>query len=197
MLSCLILVTGCSTNTDAVATISVQEDSDYETTFQELHLGEIFDFHFNLKETEDQWVTLWVDEYVDGEKENNPAAEMAFGGVPQDGKEGNLGMGIINAYSEAPLFFLYGPGVSSRPGEVITERNEELMETWEYALGQEEVALEEDGELLLAAYRANTGNSSRTVDFTDKADVERMIQEEDRVYLFKIKVGPENNITED
>ena len=70
LLFILILSSGCTNTSEKVATISVNSDSEYVNTFEDLNLGILFDFDFSLPNADKSWVNLWVDRYTLMEKKN-------------------------------------------------------------------------------------------------------------------------------
>jgi hypothetical protein len=63
-------------------TISIHSDSDYVNTFDDLNLGVLFDFDFYMPNADERWVTLWVEKYVEGEKDSQSLAELSYGNSP-------------------------------------------------------------------------------------------------------------------
>lgn len=117
----LILSSGCTNSSGNIATISVNSDSKYVNTFEDLNLGILFDFHFKLPNAEKSWVNLWVERYKDGKKETQPLTQLSYGNSPNKVDEGQLGFGMINPYSEDTLVFLYGPGVRTQPSIIFLQ----------------------------------------------------------------------------
>ncbi|GAM12252.1 hypothetical protein [Mesobacillus selenatarsenatis] len=184
----LILGSGCSNSNDKAATISVNSDSEYVNTFEDLNLGILFDFDFKLPSADTSWVTLWVDRYQNGTKETQPITQLSYGNSPNKVDEGSLGFGIINPNSDGPLVFLYGPGVSTQPTIIEEASNTNRLSTWDYTIGEEEVELELGESKILAVYRETENNSLRTVDLQDEETVKEIIKQDDTVLVLKIKV---------
>lgn len=186
-----ILISGCSNSSSEKterATISVNADSDYVNTFEDLHLGILFDFDFKLPHADNRWVTLWVERYENGE-EVPSSLDLRYGMSPEEVETGQIGFGIINPNSEGEaMAFLYGPNVSIQPSIIELEDKSGVFSSWDYAIDEEELELDLDETYLLAAYREKKSDSIRTIDLQNDAAVNQMIEEDDLVLLLKIKV---------
>lgn len=182
----LIVITGCS-NESTTPTISAKPDSEYVNTFEDLHLGVLFNFDFHLPEADKRWVNLWVERYEDGEKDTNPVAQLSYGQSPTEVTEGALGFGMINAGREETSVFLYGHGAFIHPQSIIksTKTTNALSS---YAISTEKVELPLGETKLLAVYRQVEGDTIRTFDLQNEAEVQNMIKEEGVVYLLKIMI---------
>ncbi|MGO4889521.1 hypothetical protein ACJ2A9_17375 [Anaerobacillus sp. MEB173] len=192
ILSSLILSSGCSNSSNKVATISVNSDSEYVKTFEDLNIGILYDFNFKLLNADKRWVNLWVERYNDGKKVSQPLAQLSYGNSPIEVDEGHLGFGMINPNSEDTFVFLYGPSVSTQPSIIEKESKTDMFIARDYAIGDEEVELELGETIILAAYRETGSNSISTVDLQDEESVNRMIKQDDMVLLLKLKVDEEN-----
>lgn len=184
----LVVSSGCTNSSDKKATISVNFDSEYVSTFKELNLGILFDFDFKLPNADKSWVNLWVERYDSGKKEREPLTQLSYGNSPNEVDEGHLGFGMINPNSEDTLVFLYGPSVSTQPSIIEKESKTEIFSSWDYAIGDEEVELELGETKILAAYRETEENSISTVDLQDEESINRMIQQDSMVLLLKVKI---------
>lgn len=173
---------------DKIAYISSNTDSSYIKTFEELGLGVIFDFDLMLPNADKSWVDIWVEGYSDGKLvEPIPLVELSYGLSPKEVEEGNMGFGIINPNSEEMQFFLYAPGVSSKPSHIDNFFIESGISSWDYAIDNKRVELESGEEKILAVYR-QVENQLRTYDFQDLDDIGKMIDEDKTILLLKIKV---------
>ncbi|WP_058308186.1 hypothetical protein [Gracilibacillus massiliensis] len=189
IMAMVVALVGCNTgNTDTIS-ITATPESDYRNTFEELGLGQLFDFDFILPNADTSWVTLWVEKYSDGEKEKEkePIAELSYGMSPNKKDEGKLGFGMINPRSEDSQVFLYGPGTTLHPSKKELGLDAKSSFTWGYAT-EETINLEIGETKVLAGYRQATGNSIRTYGYQTEEDIERMIEEDSIVLLLKIKV---------
>jgi hypothetical protein len=184
-----VLLSSCAPNENKVAEIEPAPESEYAKTFEELSVGILFDFQFELQNADQRGVKLWVERYQDGKKDDYPAVDLVYGKSPNEKDEGHLGFGIINSNTNKPLYFLYAPGVNLEPqnhsGASTVERS---MATWDYAFKDKKVSLTLDEEKVLAAYRSTTSNEMRMVDLSDPNDVKKMIQEDSEVLLLKILI---------
>lgn len=191
-----LLLIGCNkefSGEEKFAYVSVNNNSQYTKTFDDLHLGIIYDFNLKLTEADKSWVTLWVEGYKNGEK-TDPyrLIELSYGLHPEPGvSEGPLGFGIINPHNENTSFFMYSPDASISHHLVEDILNSNGASTWGYAIGEEEVVLEPGETKLLAVYR-KAGSSLRTYDYQDINQVTQMINEDIAVLLLKIKVEKTN-----
>lgn len=188
----LVMSSGCTISNDKTATISVNSDSEYVNTFEDLNLGILFDFDFTLPDADESWVNLWVERYNDGTKETQPLTQLSYGNSPNKVDEGSMGFGMINPNTEAPLVFLYGPDVRTQPQIIKKESNANRLSTWDYAIGEKEVELKMGETKILAVYRETENDSLRTVDLQDEETVKEMIEQEDTVLVLKVKIDEKN-----
>lgn len=190
----LLILGGCSNkpiSDGKIAHISINENSEYDKTFKELHLGVLYDFNMELTEADKTWVTLWVEGYKNGEK-TDPfhLIELSHGMHPsQKIVEGPMGFGMINHQSEKVSFFLFAPDVYGTPKLVEDILNAEgvVASMWEFAIGDETVSLESGETKVLGVYR-QTGSTVRSYDYQDSNQLAQMIKEDVTVLLLKIKV---------
>lgn len=188
----LVMSSGCTISNDKTATISVNSDSEYVNTFEDLNLGILFDFDFTLPDADKSWVNLWVERYNDGTKETQPLTQLSYGNSPNKVDEGSMGFGMINPNTEAPLVFLYGPDVRTQPQIIKKESNANRLSTWDYAIGEKEVELKMGETKILAVYRETENDSLRTVDLQDEETVKEMIEQKDTVLVLKVKIDEKN-----
>ncbi len=106
---------------------------------------------------------------------------------PNEIEEGNIGFGMLNREKGAYSAFLYAPSVKTGL-QTIELDSLERFSKWDYAIGDEKVDLKLNETYLLAAYRLSSGNSIRTYNIQDKADLEKMISEDHTVLLLKIEI---------
>ena len=184
----LILCVGCSSTSKEVATISVNSDSDYTNTFQNLNLGLLYDFNFKLNQADERWVKLWVEKYNNGKKESQPLTELYYGNNPQEVEEGNLGFGIINTDSDDYLVFLYGPGVSMRPSYIVRESSSGIISSSHTFNQDDDIHLELDETKILAAYNETENSVASSVGLQDEEAVKKLIEEGNMVLLLKIRI---------
>ncbi|WP_226658818.1 hypothetical protein [Pseudalkalibacillus hwajinpoensis] len=184
-----LLLAGCA-NQNQAAEIEASPESDYVKTFEELSLGRLFDFQFELKQADKRGVKLWVEHYQNGKKEDVPAVDLIYGEDPNnETAEGHLGFGIITPTNKEPLYFLYAPGVSLEPqNQSGVPMLESSMATWDYAFKDKKVDLSLNEEKVLAVYRSTTSDEMGQFDLNNPDDVEKMIQEDSEVLLLKILI---------
>ncbi len=183
----MITLVGCNINNNNTISITATPESEYRNTFEELSLGQLFDFEFILPNADTSWVTLWVERYSDGKKEEQPIAELSYGRSSNKKDEGKLGFGMINPRSEDSQVFLYGPGTTLQPSKTELGLDTNSSFTWGYAT-EETIKLEIGETKVLAGYRQAAGNSIRTYGYQTEEDIQRMIEEDSVVLLLKIKV---------
>ncbi len=183
-----LLISGCSKPNEETATISANADSEYVHTFTDLNLGILYDFDFRLPDADKRMVTIWVEGYKEGEKGPDPITQLIYGSSPNHFSEGHLGFGMINSSIEEPLLFLYAPSVSSTPHKIEKLDVSGGVSTWDYAIGDEKVALSLGETKLLAVYRQSSDNVIRTFDYQDEEAIEQMIKEDSQVLLLKMKI---------
>lgn len=194
----LLLAAGCGDKketgeSESHMTIRANEKSSYTDTFNDLHLGVLFDFDFTLPEADKRWVNLWVERYIDGKKDSEPLTELSYGESPNNKSQGSLGFGIINSYEENPLVFLYGPGVTANLAMIDKDYKDMRMSGHEYAVSGKKEKLAPGETKILAVYRETAGDSMRTYDLTNEEDIEQLIEEETMVMLLKLKVTEIDN----
>ncbi|GIP32767.1 hypothetical protein [Paenibacillus sp. J2TS4] len=188
-----LIMFGCSNEpqgAEKIAYLSANDNSSYATTFSDLHLGNILDYHLKLTKADQSWVTIWVEGYIDGEKaEPFRLTELLYGLNPNDELvEGSMGFGIIDRFKDVS-FFLYSHGVSttSKAIDIILKREGVGISGWDYAIGKEKVSLESGETKVLGVYR-EAKDSMRTYDYQDEEAIHQMIKEDMTVLLLKIKV---------
>ncbi|SES67333.1 hypothetical protein SAMN05216389_101352 [Oceanobacillus limi] len=188
----LLVLVGCSNQNTDVATIAVNSDAEYNSTFEELHLGELYNFDFSLPHADERWVRVWVEKYIDGEKQEDPLIELSYGMSPNKYEEGSLGFGVINPHSDTPLGFLYAPGVTQEPRKIdLNEIKEELPFNGDYAIGNDVEELQLGETLVLGVYRRPADNLIKMYDYQNEEELLTMIQDDHIVLLLKIKVEEE------
>lgn len=189
----IILNIGCSDNSsesNKIAFVSANVNSEYEKTFKELQLGILFDFDLRITNADKSWVNIWVEGYRNGKPvEPFPLTQLSYGLSPKKIEEGQMGFGIINPNSNEPLLFLYSTDV--RTGPHIMENNffiKNSISSWDYAIGSEEVELDYGEEVVLAVYRQGKESLRSGYDYQKLESINKMIQEDITVLLLKIKV---------
>ncbi|KOS64095.1 hypothetical protein AN161_04005 [Lysinibacillus sp. FJAT-14222] len=184
----LLFLSGCTNQKETeLATISINTDSKYVSTFKDLNLGILFDYNFKLNNADKSWVDLWVESYKDGQLESNSLTTLSYGQSPNEVEEGNIGFGIIKNDDES-FAFLYGPNVKATPQKIDKIHSVGNISGWNYAIEDETVELELDETYLLGVYRESKGDSMRTYDFHDENEVKKMIDDDHLVYLLKLKI---------
>lgn len=183
----LLFSAGCSSTGEEAATLTFNPNSDYTNTFRELHLGNLSDFNFKLNHADKRWVNLWVEQYIDGEKEPDPLVELSYGNSPNEVEEGNLGLGIIDT-GEDYLAFLYGPSVSMKPTSFSSQTNSAVLNSALSFEEGEEIKLETGETRILAAYSETDSSIVSTMNLQNEALINKMIKEREMVLLLKIKI---------
>ena len=174
----IIITSSCSNDNanDQLATISVNAESDYEKTFTDLNLGNLYDFQLKIPNADERWVTLWVERYKDGVKESDPVAELSYGMSPEEKTEGNIGFGILNPNTDTPMAFLYGPGVKISPVQYENHVANIGFFGGDYAIGEDEVELQLGETYLLAIFRQSTKTSFSVYDLPNEEEVKKKIK---------------------
>lgn len=108
----MVISVGCnkdiSNKDNKIAYISLDAESIYKKTFEELSLGIIFDFNLRLPNADKSWVEIWVEGYSNGEIfDSIPLTELSYGLSPNQIEEGNMGFGIMNLNNDEMQLFLY------------------------------------------------------------------------------------------
>jgi hypothetical protein len=187
----LLIASGCKEQNSTTPVISTNPNSDYKQTFEDLSLGIINDFQFKLPEADKRWVRIWVERYIDGVKSKEPLTQLSYGISPNKVDEGHLGMGIINHQTENPLLFLYAPGVRQTPQSFEKAIADFGFNSWNYAIGEEEMELEMGKTYLLAVHRQTDNNYIKSYDYQEETELNKMIKEDRMVLLLKIKIEEE------
>ncbi|UCZ53991.1 hypothetical protein LGQ02_04190 [Bacillus shivajii] len=171
-----------------IAYIHADKHSNYAETFHDLNLGDIFNFHFVQYEADSHWVNLWVDEYIDGEKQEEPHAAFGYGKNLNETISGNLGFGKLNRASDESYVFMYAPGVTAHPTK--TEPTKEIeYSSWRsnYAISSDRVGLKVGETKRLAVYQY-AGDQIYTYDYQNEKDFQRLIGDSVRILVFNIKI---------
>src|SRR5690554_5953673 len=92
----IMIIASCSKNGD-LPTISIQNDSEYEKTFQELGIGHVFDFRYHLPKANERWTTIYVEKYENGILAEEPIAQLSFGESPEEDSTGRIGFGMMKS----------------------------------------------------------------------------------------------------
>jgi hypothetical protein len=189
----IVFSAGCSSiirNTDNIAYISSNTDSEYVNTFRELQLGTLFDFNLKLTDADKSWVNIWVEGYKNGKAvEPLPITKLSYGLSPAKVEEGHIGFGIINSNNTEQQFFLYTKGCKTAPYNIDNDFfDESAISMWDYAIGCEPIGLEHGEEKVLAVYRQRKESVKAGYNYQDSASIKQIINEDLTVLLLKIKV---------
>lgn len=185
LLFSIILLAACSTtNDDVPATIEAKPDTGYGKTFQELRIGNLLNFDFQLNNADQTWVTIWVESYQDGKQKEQSAAQLAYGLSPNKTEQGPLGIGMFETVDGSYLF-IYSNNSSLKPTKIDIPNSENIISEWKYALNEETLELNQS--YLLGVYRASE-NEMAVYDLQDEKEVEQMIQDSKYVLLVKMKI---------
>ena len=184
----LIVTSGC-TKSESMSNISVKEDSKYVETFKELNIGVLQDYNLTLMNADKTWVNIWVEKYVDGNREPEPLTQLSYGNSPEKVDQGSIVFGMINPHSEEPLVLLNGPDVSVTPHKIEKLISSVGASGWETVIGEEEIELELGKTYILGAYRVNEEPAIRTYDLQKEEEIQHMINNDDVVLLLKLKIS--------
>lgn len=84
----MVISVGCNNiinKNDKIAYISLNTESNYKKTFEELDLGIIFDFNLTLPNADKSWVEIWLEGYSDGKIiEPFPLTGLSYGSFPNE-----------------------------------------------------------------------------------------------------------------
>lgn len=188
----LILALGCNPKSDdekaIYPTITANPDSKYEEVFKELAVGNVYDFTLKLPEADKRWVKIWVDHYINGEKQPDPLLQVSYGKSLQKLVEGHLGFGMVNPSEDDASFFLYAPAVKQQPRRMGSRFTfDGVIGGWNYA-SNEDVRLKIGESKVLGVYRQTKSNSIQTYNVGDPKDREQMFKEDSSNLVLKIKV---------
>ncbi|MFS0724068.1 hypothetical protein [Paenibacillus sp. 1P07SE] len=189
------LATSCSHSSneisDAPAFITILQDSPHTGTFKDLHLGELLYYNLNLTEADKSWIEFYAESYEDGELADPPRMmELSTGLFLEPEHEGPFGWSVLfpNSDAAAMLMFLGDVFASNDADQSMFSLPEGGISTWNQAYAPGDTVPLHYGEtLVLAAYRVNE-RSLHPYNLQDSAELERMIQEEKKVYLLKINL---------
>lgn len=62
----IMMLSGCSSSNESIATIQANTDSEQVKTFKNLNIGRLFEFNFILNDADKTWVEIWVEQYENG-----------------------------------------------------------------------------------------------------------------------------------
>lgn len=186
----LLFGAACNGENTNIASIKVNQDSSYVTTFKDLSLGDIHDFKFSLPEGENKWITLWVEAYRDGVKDTESLISLSFGNYLNEVNEESLGFGLTELDSGEELAILYAPGVSTR-AIIKDDSKGSGLNFWEYTVDENSVELEIGVTKVLAIYREVEGDSIEMIYRNDEQAVEDAIEQSNLAYLLKIMIEEE------
>lgn len=177
---------------DYIGYVRAYEDSYYTTTFEKLNLGDIFNFHLVLNDADNHWVTLTVDEYIEGEKQEE-VGSLTYGKSVDEIAEGNIGYAILNPHNDNASILLYGTGASFAGSEPLNTREEVEYTSFggDYAIASENVGLEVGEAKRLAVYRY-AGNTWHMYDYQDDDDFQRLLDDSVRTLVFYIQISEDH-----
>ncbi|QDP40235.1 hypothetical protein [Radiobacillus deserti] len=193
----IISIGGFKSSSDSLATVEANLNSNYSRTFQDLGIGMAQDFHLTLPHADKTWVKIWIDAYQNGkEYESNPVSALSYGMSPNQYEEGHMGVGVIKGEDGDQQLVLYAPNIKMKPIEIPIPM--ELTAGGyiaNYAIGEEEIYLEEGETKVLAAQRT-LKNAASIRDWNNQEDKQKMIEESETVLLLNIEVNkqmPDSN----
>ena len=185
-------MSGCSHSKENISTISINSDSDYVKTFEELNLGILYDFDLVLHEPEQTELKVWVDMYENGKFIPEPITDLSYTFSSNEVKVGNLGVWIIENESK-PLMFIYVPNANTIPQEIEPINIPGRLHAWDYAIGNKPIELALDETYLLGVYRQTDRDSIRSgYQLQNEEDVMNMIKEHSLVFLLKMQLKQSN-----
>ncbi|UOQ84536.1 hypothetical protein [Gracilibacillus salinarum] len=185
---CMIIVAaGCSNKSDG-ATIVVNDEIAYNQTIQDLQLGYMTSFDLQMDDEQNNEITVWVEEYLDGEREHETLMETVL--MASESKR-SIGMGVLDLSDESKKIILYekeGSDISSSWTTVKIPVNEEGIKEMDTVVGEEKVEILPGETKILAAYRETAGNAINPLQFEDQALFEKMIADSSFVLVLKMKI---------
>ncbi len=184
-----MMLSGCSSSNESIATIQANTDSEQVKTFKNLNIGRLFEFNFILNDADKTWVEIWVEQYENGELSEEPLSKLSYGLSPNKVDKGNILFGMMNTDKNIISMFLAAPEIRTSPEIIENLKVPNSMEAWEYAIGEEKQELEYGKTYLLAVYRQKNGDSIRSgYDYQDEEELKNMLNEHTMVCLLKIKL---------
>lgn len=173
---------------DVAGYISVDEDSNYKETFDDLGIGRVFNYDFHLLKADESWVNIWLEGYRNGKLiEPSPLSSMNYGLSLNEEEKGKMGFGIINSNKE-PLVFFYSNGTSIYPNmiqdDVFLYKG---IRAWDDGIN-EKITLKYGEEKILAVYRQNESKMPSGSDYQDDEAIKEIINDSETVLFFKIKI---------
>lgn len=188
----LLLAAGCRApeeEGDWVAVIQARTESPYISTFKELNLGPIFDFHMKLPKADESWVDIWVEGFSGGKPlEPDPLISLSYGHSPRGVSEGPMGLAIVNGPENKKSMILYAPGVTSSLLEIDHRFSDQTASAWGSALGEEELRLKPGEIKTLAFYTQTQSRNISTIDPENEQQMKSILESGDTLLLMKIKV---------
>lgn len=196
MLFLLILSTvfiyGCEilSENDTVTYITPSKNSTYEKTFKALQLGEVFDYNYKLINANETSVKGWLELYEDGALVDDTIGGFSYTlAANKSEEEGNLGFGVIKSINDNFSVFFYTPAFTMAPMEIKYDlSHSENIYVWHQPDVDGTLAINKGEEVVLAVYREVSGSEVIKYDYQDPSAIEKMINEDHKVMLFKFKI---------
>jgi len=192
----LLTIASCTQKTvddNTAGYISIDENSSYQRTFDDLDIGEVFNYNFHWLKAKESWVSIWLEGYSNGQLiEPKSLGGMKYGLSPHKEENGKIGFGVINTNQE-PLVFFYSNGTRVHPSKIqeniLTNKG---ISTWEYGIDEGEVAIKYNEEIILAMYRQNNNSIRSGYDYSDEEGIQAIIEGYETVLFLKIKIEKAN-----
>lgn len=193
---CIIVITSCekvASLDDKPIYISAVKDSTFKETFAKLNLGILFNFRYQVNDSEQTWIKYWVEGYKHGKFVGNLIEiNTSIPSQENGGNEivGDLTFGIMDPAPGNPFILLHASHAGRQPfvhNHDIFMNEEPVGSNWEYTVGTKKVGLNMDEEILLAVYREWLG-STRVYDYLDPVGLHEAIDQGYTVLLAKFKV---------
>lgn len=187
LLAVLFMLSSCNRGDAKIsdAIISVNQESDYTSTFSELDLGIVFDYLLTIDRPENQLIEMWVESYQNGELEKEPLVQLIMNIDSQPVKKERFGLGIIKE-DQSSQAFLYGPGVKASSVKFEKVPSQHGVSSWGTTIGEKAENLQMNQTYLLGVYVESHSNSMHAYNYEDPEDIQTMIKENKRVYLLKV-----------
>ena len=194
----LIVLTGCSAQENIAGEVAADPESGYVKTFKDLGLGSLLNYKFKWNKADESWVTVWVEEYINGENKAKRVSELSFGLSPDESREGDLQFGIIELHGEtgSPRVILSGMGASVSGERLRKTKHTASGRAVDYSIGQEMHSLEY-GKTAVLGYCLETDKGTvSTSEPLNSEDLKKMIEGSSRLLVLKMKIDKKEPVQE-
>ena len=191
LLTGLIVLTGCSAGQENIAgEVGADPESGYVKTFKDLGLGSLLNYKFKWNKADESWVTVWVEEYINGENKAKRVSELSFGLSPDESREGDIQFGIVElpGKMEGPRVILSGMGASVSGEPLAKTKHTASASVMDYSIDKEMNSLDYGKTAVLGYYLETDKGTGSTSDSLDSDGLKQMLDGSSRLLVLKMKI---------